>query len=109
MGTKNKRVQVALSDEATKLVDELSALTGQSKSSVVSEMMDVALPAIQTTIEAVRLLQEQPREAQRLLANFTNEAIVMASQASLDLDAAIDSRTVKGKRRKGGLSGRATK
>lgn len=110
MATRNKRVQVALSDEVTRLVDELHELTGQTKSSIISELMDQVAPALQTTIQAIKLLQEQPREAQRLIQNFTNEAVLGVTQASLDLDAAIDARTQKGKRaRMGGIRrGRAS-
>lgn len=97
--TRNERVAVTLSPEGLKLMNELSTLTGQPKSALLSEMVDTALPAFQTTLEALRVIQEQPREAQRLLANFTSEAILQVSQAQLDLDASIDARTVKGKRR----------
>lgn len=97
--TQNKRVAVTLSPEGLKLMNELSTLTGQPKSALLSEMVDTALPAFQTTVEALRLIQEQPREAQRLLANFTSEALMQVSQSQLDLDASIDARTVKGKRR----------
>lgn len=104
MATRNKRVQVALSDEVSQLVDELHELTGQTKSSIISELMDQVAPALQTTLKAIRLLHEQPREAQRLIQNFTNEAVMASAQASLELDAAIESRATKGKRsRKGGF------
>ena len=109
MATRNKRVQVALSDETARLVDELHAMSGQSKSSIISELLDQVAPALQTTLEALRLLQDRPREAQRLLKNFTHSAIATVTQASLDLDASIDKRTVKGKRaKKGGLRGGST-
>ena len=100
MATKRKRVQVTLSDEVWALVEEVHALTGTPKSAVISEMLDQVAPVIQTQIGALRLLKEQPREAQRLVQNFANEAIAKVAQASLDLDAAMDARTVKGKRAK---------
>lgn len=109
MATRNKRVQVALSDEVTRLVDELHELTGQTKSSIISELMDQVAPALQTTLEALKLLKDQPREAQRLIQNFTNEAFMASAQASLEFDQALQARaTQKGKRsRKGGLSGKS--
>ena len=94
----SKRVAVTLSPEGLAMINELSALTGQPKSALLSEMVDTALPAFQTTVQALRVIQEQPREAQRLLANFTAGALRDVSQAQLDLDTAIDARTVKGKR-----------
>lgn len=109
MATRNKRVQVALSDEVTRLVDELHELTGQTKSSIISELMDQVAPALHTTLQALKLLNEQPLEAQRLIQNFTNEAVMGAAQASLEFDQALQSRSRKGKRsRKGGLGAKSS-
>lgn len=95
---KRKRVNVTLSDEVWALVEELHGLTGTPKAAVISEMLDEIAPVFRNTIEAVRIVQEQPREAQRLIQNFANEAVAKNAQAMLDLDAALDGRTVKGKR-----------
>ena len=107
MATKRKRLQITLSDEVWALVEEIHGLTGDSKSAVISEMLDMVAPALQTQVGALRVLQENPREAQRLVQNFANQAVGQLAQASLDLDAALDGRTVKGKRaKKGGPRGR---
>lgn len=98
MAVKRKRVLVTPSDEAWALIDEVHKLTGTPKAAIISEILDEVVPVFQTTIQALRIVKEQPREAQRLVQNFANEAIAMAAQASLDLDSAIDARTVKGKR-----------
>lgn len=95
---KRKRVNVTLSDEVWALVEELHGLTGTPKAAVISEMLDEIAPVFRNTIQAVRIVQEQPREAQRLIQNFANEAVAKNAQAMLDLDAALDGRTVKGKR-----------
>ena len=98
MATKRKRLNVTLSDDVWALVDEVHELTGTPKSAVISEILDEIAPVFQNTIEALRIVKEQPREAQRLMQNFANESIVKATQAALDFDAAMDGRTVKGKR-----------
>lgn len=98
MATKRKRLLITPSDEAWALIEEVHQLTGQAKAAIVAEILDQVAPVFQTTIQALRVVQEQPREAQRLIQNFANEAIGNVAQASLDLDAAIDGRTVKGKR-----------
>lgn len=98
MTTKRKRLQITLSDEVWELVNEVHALTGTAKAAVISEMLDEIAPVFQNTIQALRIVKEQPREAQRLIQNFANEAVGKVAQASLDLDAAIDGRTVKGQR-----------
>lgn len=92
------RVAVTLSPEAMKLLDELAEVLGQSKASLVAELIDSALPAIQATVNAMAVAAEQPREAQRLMSNYANQASMELSQQQLALDAAIDARTVKGKR-----------
>lgn len=98
MPTKRKRVNVTLSDEVWALVNEVHALTGTPKAAVISDILDEVAPVFQNTIQALRIVKEQPREAQRLIQNMANSAIAQASQAALDLDSAIDARTVKGKR-----------
>lgn len=106
---KSKRIQITPSPQVLALVDEVQKLNGQSKSAIISELLDQIAPVLQNMIEALKLLQEQPREAQRLMQNMANETVGMIAQASLDLDAAMDSRTVQGKRSKtGGLRGRPT-
>lgn len=97
---RNPRVAVTLTPEAMKILDELAALLQQPKAAVVAELIDEALPALQTAIQALRIAAEQPREAQRLIGNYAAKATLELSQQQLDLDAAIDARTVKGKRSK---------
>jgi hypothetical protein len=106
MPTNRKRLVLTPSDEVWELVDEVHRLTGTPKSAIVSEILDEVAPVFQNTIQALRLVAEQPREAQRLVQNFANESVGRLAQSQLDLDKAIDGRTVKGKRGKRGASGR---
>lgn len=109
MATRRRRIQVAFSDEVWALIDEVHQLTGTPKAAVVSEIMEEVSPVFVMQIEALRKLKEAPREAQRLIQNFSNESIGKLAQVNLDLDAVLDSRTVKGKRAKtGGMRGRPT-
>ena len=98
MPAKQKRLQITLTPEVWALVDEVHTLTGTPKAAIISEILDQVAPVFTNQIQALRLLKEQPREAQRLIQNFANESVGKLAQASLDLDAAIDGRTVKGKR-----------
>lgn len=104
---RSPRVQVTLSPEAMAGLDEMAKLTGQSKSALISELVDVAMPAMSVTLEALRVLHRQPEEARKLLSEFAHQQTANLAQAQLELDAAVDARTVKGKRRKipGGLNG----
>lgn len=104
-----RRLQVTPSPEVMALVDEVHELTGTARAAIVAEILDEVAPVFQNMIQALRVVQEQPREAQRLVQNMANEALAKVAQANLDLDAAIDGRTVKGKRKRtGGVSGRPT-
>ena len=97
-GPNRKRIQVTLSDEAWTLLDALSEASKQPRAAMIAELVDMALPALMTMLEAVKVINDQPREAQRLLNNFTSKAMMDVSQAQLELDSSIDARTVKGKR-----------
>ncbi len=105
---RNERVAVTLSPESMLVLTQIAEVMGQPKAALVAELVDAALPAIKATLDALRVAQEQPREAQRLMANFAAQATMELSQQQLDLDAAIDARTLKGKRAKRRASGRAS-
>lgn len=72
------------------MLHELSDLTGQSKGGMVSEIMTEALPALRATAEAIRLVKDSPREAQALLARFSNEATMQLAQSQLAFDDLLD-------------------
>lgn len=98
MATILPRLSITLSHEAHKLIADISALTGQTKSSMVSELLDSALPALHAMHQALEVAQRQPEEAQRLLARHANAATADLAQAQLALDDHLDSRTIRGKR-----------
>lgn len=100
MAAKYPRVLVTLNEETLRLVLGLSELTGRSRSAVIGEVLEMALPALQTMLEAAKVLKEKPLEAQRMMNRFASSATAELAQAQLDLDSAIDSRTVKAKRRR---------
>jgi len=97
---RNPRVQVTLSPEAMAVLEELATLSGQPKAAIVSELVDVALPAMSVTLDALRVVRRQPEEARKLLSQFAHQQTAHLAQAQLELDAALDARTVKGRRRK---------
>ena len=101
MPTKRPRLAITLSPEAQVFIREVAQLTRQSQAAIATELIDAALPAMQAGIEAIRLAASgADREAQRLLSHISAESVGMLMQAQLDLDVAIDGRTVKGKRRR---------
>jgi hypothetical protein len=98
---------VTPSDQVWALVDEVHELTGTPKAAILAEILDEVAPVFANQIQALRMLQDSPREAQRLIQNFANESVAKLAQSSLDLDSALDGRTVQGKRarRKGAKDG----
>lgn len=98
MATKRPRVFVTTTPQVMAALDKLQALTGQSKSGMISELIDAALPALQAAIEALQVVKEQPREAERLMAAYTAHAINAATQEQIDFGRALDARTMEGKR-----------
>ena len=98
MPAKYKRLQLTLSPHVWELVDEIHSLTGTPKAAIISEILDEVAPVFANQIQALRMLKDQPREAQRLIQNFANESIGKVVQVQLDIDAALDGRTVEGKK-----------
>ena len=103
------RVQVTLTPEGMALLDRFAKATGQAKATLLGELIEEALPALEATVKAIELVREQPREAQRLMTNFGAKAVGQLTQAQLELDdlvtKSIDGRTVKGRRVKGRARG----
>lgn len=87
---RNPRVAVTFAPEAYELLDELSQLLGQPKSSLVSELVSEALPALKATVEAVRIAKQQPKEAERLMADYAARASMKLSEAQVELHDAVD-------------------
>lgn len=118
MPTSRKRLQLTLSDEVWALVDEVHKLTGTPKSAIVSEILDEIAPVFVTQLEALRLMQSAPRQAQALMKDFSDKAIEGLAQHNLEfeelltnheakqqqaLELPADGRTVKGRRLKKGV------
>lgn len=106
-GPARRRVQVTLSLQTWEVVERISELTQQPKAALLAEIFDAALPSFETTIRALELAQQQPREAQRLVSNFAAEQVLQIQQANLDLDAKITASEAK-KRKGRGQRARAT-
>lgn len=88
------------------MLEEISGLTGQGKATLASELIDAALPALQANIQALRIVKEAPREAQRLLARYGAEAVMALQQTQLELDDLIsESPRQKRQKRKRGSDG----
>ncbi len=86
------RMHVTPSETVYRLLQELSALTGQPPASMVRELLDEAVPALELAIEAIRDVKRRPEQVQAAMARFADTAIRDLSQARLDLDTAMQKR-----------------
>lgn len=102
MSPKRKRLLITPSDEVWALIDAMHKLTKQPKAALVSEILDEISPAFATQLEALRVLADRPQEALKLMQDASSEKVAELAQANLDLEAALDPRTVKGRRAKSG-------
>jgi hypothetical protein len=100
------RINVQLSPQSLALVVRLSDLTGQPRAALVAELVDAALPALVSGVEALEHAKAgRVDQAERLLSRFAHQATADLAQQQLDLQREVDGRTVEGKRAKRRASG----
>lgn len=97
MPTKRPRVQVTTTPEVIAALTALNGLTGKSQSLMVAELLQACLPALEMSIQALQVVKEQPREAERLMAAYTAQSIHDVTQEQLEFSHALDGRTMKAK------------
>lgn len=77
------------------LLNELSTLTGQSKASLASEMLDEVAPVIRGQLEALRKVAASPDEARRYVEDYAKRAMDEIAQSVLALDEPNKAKRVK--------------
>ena len=103
MATIEKRVLVTPSAKAGPLLAEMSRISGQPKARLIRELLDEAVPVLETMLEAHRMLATKPDAARAAMGRMLAQAMHDGTQAMLDLDKAIAAKPgpKPGKRRKG--------
>jgi predicted DNA-binding protein len=86
------RMQVTPSETVYRLLKELSDITGDPPATLVRQLLDEAVPALELAIEAIRDVKRRPEHVQAAMARFADTAIRDLSQARLDLDSALNQR-----------------
>ena len=92
MATIEKRITFTPTGRVGALLREVQKVTGQSPAAVVRELLEEAAPALEVMIEAAKLVQTRPDQAQAAIARLAARATVDLHQAQLDLDTAIKAR-----------------
>jgi hypothetical protein len=103
MATIQKRIYFTPTARTAALLRELGALTGQSPSRIVREMLDEASPFLQSSVDALRTVKSNPRKAAEAMGQVMSAVIGEAQQAQLDLETAL--RKKPGRKPKGARSG----
>jgi len=79
------RMQVTPSESVYRLLSELSQLTGQGQATIVREILDEAVPALEMTVQAFRTIKERPEESKAAVLRMASQAHLSIAQATLDL------------------------
>lgn len=96
--TKNPRIAFVPSDAVHALMEQVSKLSGQSKASLISELMDEVAPVIQGQIDALTALAASPGKAKEYVQDYAMKAMHDIAQTSMDFSASEDARTVEGQK-----------
>jgi len=83
--TKNPRIAFVPSDAVLAVVAEMAEASGQSRASVVAELMDDLAPVIRGQIEAHRKLAGRPEEARQHVQELIDQSRAQIAQTELDL------------------------
>ena len=83
------RMQVTPSETVYRLLAAISKLTGKPPATLVREMLDEAIPALEMTLEAFQTIKARPEETQAALLRMAAQAHQTIQQATLDLDRAL--------------------
>ena len=97
------RMHVTPSENVHALLGEVSRLTGKPPATIVRELLDEAVPALEASVEALRMLKNRPMQAMQAVDRMLDTAMLGAAQARLDLDKAMNA---KPGRKPGKKSGR---
>lgn len=85
MAKKDERLAFLPSGPVRMALDELHKLTGQSRASLVSEMLDGVAPLFVEQMKLLQSISNQPEKARALVTEFGMQGIHTISQQLLDL------------------------
>lgn len=83
------RMQVTPSETASRLLRELSELSGKPPATLTRELLDEAVPALEMMLMAMRDMKKRPEQVRAAMDRLSNTVIRDLSQAQLDLDSAM--------------------
>jgi len=84
-----QRICLTLSENVIETITELAHATGRSKSALLDDMVQSAIPTLQATTAILRKAQHLKIQAHQIIAQDFNEAIADARQLQLSLEAQV--------------------
>lgn len=100
MATKVQRIAITPSVELRALLVELSEVSGQSLSSVASEMLEDVAPVMRDQLEAMKRVAATPDRAREHILALANQQTHAIAQAAMDFDPCPDPRSMAGKKKR---------
>jgi predicted DNA-binding protein len=86
MPAARQRMHVTPSETTSRLLGELSKVTGKGQATIVRELLDEASPALEMMLQAFQQLAKRPQEMEAVIHRMSAQAHQTISQATLDLD-----------------------
>lgn len=86
------RMQVTPTRTSYLLLKEIEALTGKAPATITRELLDEAAPAMRELVEALRALEKRPQHALAAMKRMAYGQIEGITQATLDLDKAMNAK-----------------
>lgn len=83
---KTRRVALALSEQADDVLTQLSTITGQPKTAIITEILNDSVPMLSQVIQAIKELKEgNEKNSLQTMAKFLSDTSNQLNQAHLDL------------------------
>jgi len=105
MASIEKRIQFSPSPDLAVCLRELAKLTNQPQSRVVAELLNEAVPALQTMVQALKLAKKSPQAAEALMSNLATRSIHAVTQEQINFSEAMKQKP--GRKPKGKKGSRA--
>lgn len=80
------RMQVTPTEQVYRLLTELSKIQGKPQATIVREILDEAVPALEMTLEAFRTIHSRPDQSKAAVMRLASQAQMAIAQATLDLN-----------------------
>lgn len=104
MATREKRIQISPSPDLAVALRALAKLTDQPQSRVVVELLEEALPALQTMVQALKTAKKSPAAAEALMSNLATRSIHALTQEQINFSDLIKKKPGRKPKGTGGRS-----